>query len=123
MFRRSFILSFLLITFSVMSFGLKGATSTLNHPDNVLHFHQANFSSLPKVLLNQVVCEANNLVEDDTCQDTDKSFNYGEYFYLGLQTNASHLLDTKTLNSPSYSPSLYVNHLYILFHNWKYLCR
>lgn len=122
MFRRSFILSFLLITFSVVSFGLKGATLTLNQSDNVLHTHQANFSFLPKVLLNQIVCEANNLVEDDTYQHTDNQVSYIESFCLAFQKNAWDLLNKRTLNSPSYNSSQNVNHLYILFHEWKLLC-
>lgn len=122
MFRRSFILSFLLIIFSVVSFELKGANLTLNQSDNILHFHQANFSSLPKVLLNQVVDEANNLVEDDTHQDTDNQVSYIESFYLAFQTNAWDLLCKRTLNSPSYNSSQNVNHLYMLFHEWKLLC-
>jgi hypothetical protein len=122
MFRRSFILSFLLITFSVVSFGLKGANLTLNQSDNILHFHQAKFSFLPKVLLNQIVVEANNLVEDDTNQDTDNQSYYVESVCLAFQTNAWNLLNKRTLNSPSYNSSQNVNHLYILFHEWKLLC-
>ena len=105
-----------------MSFGLKGAILTLNQSGNVFHFHQTNFSFLPKVFLKQIVAEANNLVEDDTHQDTDNQAHYVEGFYLVFQTNAWHLLNKRTLNSPSYNSSQNVNHLYMLFHEWKLLC-